>query len=337
MSDTYKIRIFESELETICDETHGFPDIETGGGLFGLFSHGASPVVMLATRPPDGTLRRAASMSLEPGASTLLERGLWHAFGIQSLGIWHSHHWIGLYEPSGGDLDRTRRYAEGHKRPKYTEILANFEGRRPTGRGGKQPREAPAVRLTPFHYTDATVPVRAGAEFEVIPGDSPIRAALTAFDVPPACAPMLVPGRTGLRRSYRLAASREAAFSLPAAAPEPPAAVAAPPVPDEEEPSTFFDEHILPLLSHIGEGFSVVTTDDSTAPGPVELVIQFDGGDAALFRLDAGWDGRHPVVRSAKIIMGERVKSTWRPRFTKRHDLRAALDWGMKQLRSEAR
>jgi hypothetical protein len=34
MSDVYPVRIFESELRVICDETMDFADIETGGNLF---------------------------------------------------------------------------------------------------------------------------------------------------------------------------------------------------------------------------------------------------------------------------------------------------------------
>lgn len=192
MSDHYLVRIFESELNVIADETCGHEDIETGGSLFGLFSHGGGPTVFLATRPTARAVRGQTTLELDPVVTRALEQQCWEGFGVQGIGMWHSHHWIALYEPSGGDRERTRRYAEKYQRPQYTEILANFvdgsgqRGRRSRSRGGET-----LLRLTPFYYLDARNLTRVEASLVVLPGESPLRRMLSGSDLGPDLADSL--------------------------------------------------------------------------------------------------------------------------------------------------
>jgi hypothetical protein len=238
MTEGYRVRIFESELQVICDETLDFPNIETGGNLYGLLSHGGSPIVSLATRPAGRFHRGVTSLELDHQVQQKIEESVWAQYGIQFLGMWHSHHQLGLYEPSEGDRSRTANYAVKAHRKFYVEILCNLshgggsrqahvtsappdqatpdgtetgqdqeeqeESRRsrrakareerrrahefgdgvgePEHRPGKE-RSAGPVRVAPFVYVDATCLERADAEFVVLPGRSPVRAAVMAADL----------------------------------------------------------------------------------------------------------------------------------------------------------
>ncbi|WP_433463643.1 hypothetical protein [Spirillospora sp. CA-128828] len=201
MSEHYIVRVFESELDLITHETLGHQELETGGNLFGLFSHGGGPTVFLATRPAGDVHKTATSMSLDPEVTRPLEELAWGRFGVQFIGMWHSHHWIGLMEPSSGDRERTRRYAERHHRPQYTEILANFVGTRGD-------RKSTAVQLTPFWYLDARQLTRAETVIQVLPGMSPLRRALGDVKVEPLLREALRPPERLPENAYRLAASR---------------------------------------------------------------------------------------------------------------------------------
>jgi hypothetical protein len=210
MRKSSAVRIFESELEVITDEVYAYPDIETGGNLFGLFSHGRVPVIFLATRPAGQVRREVAALELDPQVQRLLEEHLWGRFGIQCVGMWHSHHRIGLFEPSGGDQRRTANYAAKWQRTAYTEILANYldtgggaggdphdaSGRRhqeKKHRGRRRGRDHEArILLTPFVYTDAVKLIRAHASIQVLPGCSPVRAAIQG-NVPAQLADALRP------------------------------------------------------------------------------------------------------------------------------------------------
>ncbi|WP_338760922.1 hypothetical protein V7968_32665 [Nocardia vulneris] len=195
--------MYESELALVTDETLGHLDIETGGSLFGLFSHGGGPTVFLATRPAGKFRKASTSLELDPGVTRTLEEVAWKRFGVQCIGMWHSHHWIGLMEPSNGDRERTRRYAQRYDRSQYTEILANFVGER-----SSQPnRDAHVVQLTPFFYLDARDVTRAEATIEVLPGISPLRRALAEYRSDARLSGALAPAGHLREGSYRLAGS----------------------------------------------------------------------------------------------------------------------------------
>jgi len=151
MTEGYRVRIFESELRVICDETLDFSSIETGGNLYGLLSHGGSPIVQLATRPAGQIHRGATSLELDHQVQQAIEESLWGKYGIQFLGMWHSHHQIGLYEPSEGDRNRTANYAVKAHRKFYVEILCNLPRVQPG-----QPRvvSVPAEQTVPDETAD---------------------------------------------------------------------------------------------------------------------------------------------------------------------------------------
>jgi hypothetical protein len=201
MSDHYLIRIYESELNVIADETCNYTDIETGGSLFGLFSHGGGPTIFLATRPTARAARGPHTLELDPVVTNDLEQRCWDGFGVQGIGMWHSHHRIALYEPSSGDQERTRRYAARYQRPQYTEILANFldepdgrDGLGTTPHSGRSPGGGGTVLLlTPFYYVDARNLTRAEASLVVLQGESPLRRTLSGADLGPDLAASLRP------------------------------------------------------------------------------------------------------------------------------------------------
>lgn len=219
MSEHFVVRIYESELAVIIDETLDHHELETGGSLFGLFGHGGGPTVFLATRPAGEVMKRQTSLELDPQVTRALEQVAWDGFGVQCIGMWHSHHWIGLMEPSSGDRERTRRYAQKYHRPQYTEILANFVSRdMPNPRRGRgRPGSDYRVQLTPFFYLDARNLTRAETFFHVLPGQSPLRGALaelvSELGDRPSLSTAMRPAPRLPQESYRLAGSAASAVS----------------------------------------------------------------------------------------------------------------------------
>ncbi|MEU7857899.1 hypothetical protein [Nonomuraea sp. NPDC049141] len=219
MSEHFVVRIYESELAVITDETLDHHELETGGSLFGLFGHGGGPTVFLATRPAGEVLKRQTSLELDPQVTRALEQVAWDGFGVQCIGMWHSHHWIGLMEPSSGDRERTRRYAQKYHRPQYTEILANFVSKDPANsrRGRGRPGSDYRVQLTPFFYLDARNLTRAETFFHVLPGESPLRGTLArlvgGLVDRPGLSTAMRPASRLPQESYRLAGSAASAVS----------------------------------------------------------------------------------------------------------------------------
>lgn len=167
------MRIFASELDVVLDETAGHRDIETGGALFGLWTHGTSPTIFLATRPGHGAQRHRAWFGLDPVVYQNLESVVWSRYGIQRLGLWHSHHSIGLHDLSTGDLQRAAEHAARSHRFKLCDLLCYFVDTPDSS------RRHPAVAVKPHVYRDAEAGDLLPTRLEVLPGTSPIREALS--------------------------------------------------------------------------------------------------------------------------------------------------------------
>lgn len=183
------IRIFESEIDQIIEATAGSPDLETGGELLGLWSHADMPTVMLAGvtvmlagSPGPDSKRGTTWFEQDPAAHMNLERLAWERYGVQVVGLWHSHHQLGLHELSAGDVRRTQGYSRRHKRSHYSEILAFLPEHQASW---YKSRRDPEVGLRPYLYQDAASGRAMATGLEVLPGESPLRTALRQHNLPP--------------------------------------------------------------------------------------------------------------------------------------------------------
>lgn len=98
-----KALIYQSELEYISRCILDYPDIETGGDLFGFWTYSGFPVIQYVIGPGPNTYR--ASTFFKQDKEFLIENGKYlnEKHGLQHLGNWHSHHQLGLSQPSGHD------------------------------------------------------------------------------------------------------------------------------------------------------------------------------------------------------------------------------------------
>lgn len=147
----------------MADELHTHRFIETGGDLFGLWSHGDTPTIFLATRPGARAVRERLAFQQDVGSHRAMERLLWASAGCQCVGMWHSHHSIGLDVLSRGDLARTMRYARRSRRDRFVDLLGFF---------------AEEWSVRPFLYEDPAMGRTRASRIEVIAGMSPVRAML---------------------------------------------------------------------------------------------------------------------------------------------------------------
>jgi hypothetical protein len=365
MRDFYPVRIYESELQVIGDETLDFPRIETGGNLFGSLTHGRAPVVWLATRPAGKFSRRETSLELDHKLQRDIEAMAWRQFGIQFLGLWHSHHQIGLYEPSEGDRIRTANYAVKAERKFYVEILCNLpraEGER-RGRDSEQDRSAGPVIMTPFVYVDAPKAERSAAEITVLPGVSPLRAALEGISKrgPLADALRSATEATDIRIKLRSsgadkavspAAAAEAAAPSPAEASEPaaPSAQRSPGILQQTaqalahvkrgrddarsqparipDAARYAEKHVTPLIEAVPELESTLEVLDDKRLA-LRVWDERHGGRELLMVF--GSDGAAPVILSCSILDGGQAVKF--PPSMPADDIGGHFSWGVKQIR----
>ncbi|MFT6161668.1 MAG: hypothetical protein ACJAZO_003016 [Myxococcota bacterium] len=150
-------------MAVLVDEMHRHRNVETGGDLFGLWSHGDVPTIFLASRPGERATRRRLSFQQDVQSHRATEQAVWQKFGVQCVGMWHSHHSIGLEVLSRGDLGRTMRYARRSNRARFVDLLGFHRDH---------------WHLRPFIYQDAGLGRTRATRLEVLPGISPLRAAL---------------------------------------------------------------------------------------------------------------------------------------------------------------
>lgn len=159
--------VAESELQRIADHCAEHRRRETGGSLFGYFTHSGAPVVLLATGPGPRARHAYAEFHQDPTYLEACAGVLFGRFGLQHIGEWHSHHELGLAEPSGGDVETVRKGMAAHGWRSFVVVIAHF----PDPRRERLVVEAGFFLLRPDTWELEECAV------EVLPGESPIQAA----------------------------------------------------------------------------------------------------------------------------------------------------------------
>ena len=95
--------IFRSEMEYVIRCIAEYPDIETGGELFGFWKDDRTPVVAYAIGPGPCSNHQVAFFSQDMDYLTAIGGVLTGKYGLEHIGEWHSHHRLGLPHPSGHD------------------------------------------------------------------------------------------------------------------------------------------------------------------------------------------------------------------------------------------
>lgn len=95
--------IVKSELDYISRCILDYKNIETGGQLFGYWSANGTPIVLYAIGPGKNANHQVTFFNQD--IDYLVEIGtiLNQKYGLHHIGEWHSHHQLGLAQPSGHD------------------------------------------------------------------------------------------------------------------------------------------------------------------------------------------------------------------------------------------
>lgn len=121
-----KTLIYADEAQRIARFVCEYPDIETGGDLFGYWTHSGAPVVSYAIGPGRGSRHHAFSFYQD--ANWLHDMGLclYDQHGLQHVGEWHSHHQLGVNHPSQGDIRTVVRGIATKNWPRFLLMIATL-------------------------------------------------------------------------------------------------------------------------------------------------------------------------------------------------------------------
>lgn len=97
--------IYKSEFDYISRCILDCPNIETGGQLFGYWTAERVPVVLYTIGPGPNANHQGAFFNQDVDYLIRVGRPLVEHFGLQHIGEWHSHHQLGLAQPSSHDAN----------------------------------------------------------------------------------------------------------------------------------------------------------------------------------------------------------------------------------------
>ena len=152
--------IYQSELDYLSRCILDYPNIETGGQLFGYWTSAGVPVVLYVLGPGENANHQHAFFNQD---LEYLERvGGWlvRDFGLQHIGEWHSHHQLGLAHPSFYDTHTIVESMQSNDLPRLLLCIGNCT--------------TSTTTVNAFNFID-NFPMYQEAQWEVMPMESPFR------------------------------------------------------------------------------------------------------------------------------------------------------------------
>lgn len=156
-----KALIYESELKYISRCILDYPEIETGGDLFGFWTYSGYPIIQYVIGPGADTYRTVAFFKQDK--NFLIENGkfLNEYHGLQHLGNWHSHHRLGIPHPSGHDSQTIYKAIADNNLHQFFLVIGSIEQN--------------ASIINGFHYKDEDRGNYLQCPWVVLKGISPLR------------------------------------------------------------------------------------------------------------------------------------------------------------------
>lgn len=172
-----KALIYEGELEIMARFVMDYPSIETGGDLFGFWTHTGSPMIEYVLGPGDTAGHEGAAFYQESPFLKSAGGILRDLHGLQHIGTWHSHHRLGLTVPSNGDSNTMQRALDRNGFNAWLLTICNFA------------EKSDRVEMRSYLYH-----MRGGGEhgqltWVILPGSSPVRAAMKTVKEFPSSEP----------------------------------------------------------------------------------------------------------------------------------------------------
>lgn len=129
ISNKYAIKskaiIYQNELDYISQCVLDYPNIETGGDLFGFWTYSGFPVIQYVIGPGKNSNHQVAFFNQDLEYLKEVGDALRETHGLQHIGEWHSHHRLGLAEPSGHDISTVTNAIDNYSLGKFFLVITN--------------------------------------------------------------------------------------------------------------------------------------------------------------------------------------------------------------------
>lgn len=120
-----KAIIYQGELDYISKCVLDYPGIETGGDLFGFWTYSGFPVIQYVIGPGKNSNHQIAFFNQDIDYLKDVGNALRNTHGLQHIGEWHSHHRLGLAEPSEHDITTVTKAIDNYNLGKFFLVITN--------------------------------------------------------------------------------------------------------------------------------------------------------------------------------------------------------------------
>ena len=155
--------IYQSELEYLSRYTLDYPNIETGGQLFGFWNEDGTPVVTFVIGPGNMSNHELAFFQQDIEYLEKIGSVLTDFHGLKHIGEWHSHHKLGLERPSEHDAYNIQSKVDDYKFSQFLLCIGTIS--------------KSTSSITPYIFTNSETNF-SKAKWSVINGISPSRTKL---------------------------------------------------------------------------------------------------------------------------------------------------------------
>lgn len=153
--------VYQSELDFVSRCILDCPRTETGGELFGFWTATGIPVILFALGPGPRANHQTTFFNQDVDYLVRVGRRLIRQFGLQHIGEWHSHHQLGLAQPSAHDAATMASGISNRQLGRFLMGLGNCDGRYST--------------FNAFEFVEAAGSDYRPLPWNVKPGTSPFR------------------------------------------------------------------------------------------------------------------------------------------------------------------
>lgn len=121
------VGIYERDLDKMKELVLEYPNLETGGDLFGFWTHSGAPVIQFVLGPGQKSTHLVTSFYQDEEFLRVNGKFLNQRHGLQHIGEWHSHHQMSLNHPSGGDEGTIYSALSNYGFQRFLLCIANID------------------------------------------------------------------------------------------------------------------------------------------------------------------------------------------------------------------
>ena len=133
-----------------------FPNIETGGDLFGLWKDERTVIIQQFIGPGKQCKRTSTSFYQDIEYLRRVGSLLTTEEGLCNVGEWHSHHRMGKPEPSDGDQRTVFDNMPELGLERFVLFIASIEGKGSSGKRRSHDVKLDYIKLRPFLFLGST-------------------------------------------------------------------------------------------------------------------------------------------------------------------------------------